>query len=1057
MRLMKCSNDYVFQTPPPAAVEFLTKIREVISVAKHKMSAKRFSPSLMGIPEEDPYAKEKPPAMRSRTSSVTSISRKNSCSGCPDPPPPSMTNYNSAASGACCPTDTKQRIIRKWLEDVPIVQSIENKTNKEIKTESDAVKAELAKRPSPPPPPVRSEIKRPSCKGPAPPRPPPPKPPKLKKEEEPINDIPTFNNLPILTTFKGRNTPEVPPPIPTTNPGPLPTGGSPPIAPSPPPLPKEDDHDSVPRVQGKDKVPPAVAKTLMDAVIKELVVQKKMDPKKPKQVAAQFENDEKIAFESDSLERSKKEVPPEPAKSFRLFEPEYDDQIDSCIDTCEEEPQADIPDVVQQHKPICQDDHDYEMILLNPELAPNLDEKELKIYNLPEILSKNEGYSLVSEVYVNDGYTYSSGESSPNSTSPSSKESLKSNQSNLGRLTIQVKDSPDNYKHIADESDFEPDTLDRKPGKLKIVDTITNWEDCAQEKYSNQTFHGMDMDCQHQNRKNQYISNDTYMDSLERPQIMLKSNSSFRKTSIERHVDELLRTLESPLAKDFSSLREIYEAKSKNQRKRTETTSLVGGSVTSDTDCMSTLSWNEDRRNKLLHRGIVLHMGSGRKPKRSKHHDKNNYPDVVPPRPPKPPALAATPQRSGTTTPAARSYCPSPSNRSVCTSPNRSACTSPPPRTCMSPTRTCPTPPPPPRACSTPPPPPPPRSTPPASPVPKALRTPVPPPPSAQGSPPNRSRNTSNCTSPLPRGCGTSPCVSPSRSMCASPTPLPRSACTSPQPPPRPGPKTQDKSPPLPPRNLKPPLPPKNAKSTRQRKAPTGGNSSNLARRPLPPLPSRSHHDTLSSVSSRDLETLSTLSGASMDSLNSSDYEAFYTLPYDGNEGEIYDKAQEKFQKAQLEKIRQYKNLDSVFSTDEDIYNAINMSSSFREKVKDLRTRNRRPDNRKWRQMGSFIHKPEDSGYLSTDSNESGLRPRLPTVPRIPERAETPSQGSETEGDNDNDGASESGAESTATDSFFFGKFRKDDSNLFRQSFRLSDVEVNSDTERQSIPILVRH
>jgi len=215
----------------------------------------------------------------------------------------------------------------------------------------------------------------------------------------------------------------------------------------------------------------------------------------------------------------------------------------------------------------------------------------------------------------------------------------------------------------------------------------------------------------------------------------------------------------------------------------------------------------------------------------------------------------------------------------------------------------------------------------------------------------------------------------------------------------------------------------------------------------------------MSSVSSRDLETLSTLSGASMDSLNSSDYEAFYTLPYDGNEGEIYDKAQEKFHRAQQEKMKHYipmPSSENVFSTDEDIYNAINMSSSFREKVKDLRTRGRRPDGRKWRPMGTFMHRPEDSGYLSTDSNESGLRPVIPSVPRILERAETPSQGSETEGSNDGDGASESGAESTATDSFFFGKFRKDDSNVFRQSFRLSDVEVNSDTERQSFPILVR-
>lgn len=213
-------------------------------------------------------------------------------------------------------------------------------------------------------------------------------------------------------------------------------------------------------------------------------------------------------------------------------------------------------------------------------------------------------------------------------------------------------------------------------------------------------------------------------------------------------------------------------------------------------------------------------------------------------------------------------------------------------------------------------------------------------------------------------------------------------------------------------------------------------------------------------MSSRDLETLSTLSGASMDSLNSSDYEAFYTLPYDGNEGEIYDKAQEKFQRAQQEKMKHYKNhpmmhtnVENVFSTDEDIYNAINMSSSFRQKVKDLRTRGRRPDGRKWRPL---THKPEDSGYLSTDSNESGLRAAMPSVPRIPERAESPSQGSETEGSGEGDGASESGAESTATDSFFFGKVRKDDSSGFRQSFRLSDVEVNSDTERHNLPIMVR-
>lgn len=34
--------------PPPAAVEFLLKIREVIAIAKHKMLAKRFVPTLFG-------------------------------------------------------------------------------------------------------------------------------------------------------------------------------------------------------------------------------------------------------------------------------------------------------------------------------------------------------------------------------------------------------------------------------------------------------------------------------------------------------------------------------------------------------------------------------------------------------------------------------------------------------------------------------------------------------------------------------------------------------------------------------------------------------------------------------------------------------------------------------------------------------------------------------------------------------------------------------------------------------------------------------------------------
>lgn len=44
-------NDY-FQAPPPAALEFLEKIREVIHEAKRKLTMKKFTPNLIVIPED---------------------------------------------------------------------------------------------------------------------------------------------------------------------------------------------------------------------------------------------------------------------------------------------------------------------------------------------------------------------------------------------------------------------------------------------------------------------------------------------------------------------------------------------------------------------------------------------------------------------------------------------------------------------------------------------------------------------------------------------------------------------------------------------------------------------------------------------------------------------------------------------------------------------------------------------------------------------------------------------------------------------------------------------
>lgn len=110
-------------SPPPSAIEFLSKIREVITMAKGKMAAKRFHPSLNGIPEENSYHSGSeiysPGTMNSRKSSVVSSRRASSkdCTGCPGCE--AKKNSESAASQKNCKNcGDKQKSIQKWLENV---------------------------------------------------------------------------------------------------------------------------------------------------------------------------------------------------------------------------------------------------------------------------------------------------------------------------------------------------------------------------------------------------------------------------------------------------------------------------------------------------------------------------------------------------------------------------------------------------------------------------------------------------------------------------------------------------------------------------------------------------------------------------------------------------------------------------------------------------------------------------------------------------------------------------------------------------------------------------
>lgn len=181
----------------------------------------------------------------------------------------------------------------------------------------------------------------------------------------------------------------------------------------------------------------------------------------------------------------------------------------------------------------------------------------------------NNCYSLVSEVYVNDGYA------SPAESDDSGPE-IQYEPENPGHLTIKVQDCPANYIK-QDESEYEPDTLDRKPMKLKVNGDVNYERNIVQE---------------------------VYVDSLERPHILLKSKSSFRNDSA--NCDH-----------NYNSLREIFEARLKCTANNTTVESL---------DKCKNLLNNNNNNNK--EDSSVYLTPEARQARRQRKPQ--NQPDVVP-------------------------------------------------------------------------------------------------------------------------------------------------------------------------------------------------------------------------------------------------------------------------------------------------------------------------------------------------------------------------------------------------------------------------------------------
>lgn len=147
----------MLQSPPPAAIEFLTKIREVIAIAKYKMATKRYTPTLKIIVEESSSMHSGNLKIK-RTNSQVSGTESSSCKRCS---PSQLNGPIENGTKNCDNCGDKRKGIEKWLQSIP-TQDLKN-SEEQKKLPCDLQKTQLSKKryisapkTKPPPPPVGS-------------------------------------------------------------------------------------------------------------------------------------------------------------------------------------------------------------------------------------------------------------------------------------------------------------------------------------------------------------------------------------------------------------------------------------------------------------------------------------------------------------------------------------------------------------------------------------------------------------------------------------------------------------------------------------------------------------------------------------------------------------------------------------------------------------------------------------------------------------------------------------------------------------------------------------
>lgn len=531
------------QEPPPAALEFLVKIREVIAIAKHKMAAKKFQPVLNQIPEEETYPSngnsiDMYSARGSqRSNSLTSLKRENSrkkkCIGCPGCKSEDISQFmhNNIPTCSNCLSNKgdKQSSIRKWLENIPLgkqqpYHEFSSNTNQKSAITQSATEGR------------RSKLR----------------PQHSFTASSSIYHSDSFSVPKRLSTMSVRSEPS------------RRNYNFPPseyddcdysqnnynfyqsLGPVNDIVPMEFNYCRSGSMRNLIRRENSLShKNVLPDMVNEAIVldncaksynrnssdDEHFDDSKiipGAYIRRATESPQGNDYETDSLERnSNKKGLSTPSEYPEVTSSQASPSLSNALPLEEELTMRNAvykiasssnSNTPSPHRDIQNVQNHYEAIGIS---EVNLSQPNSAKTQTPG--NNQSDYSLVSEVYVNNNYNFGSAPTSPSGSECSigSRKLIKNNEKTEkpGCLTIEVKDNPENYIKIHESDDFEPDTLDRKHLKHKEIDKNT--------PFNRANFIGS-------------VENDTTCASQ---RIELKSSDTLKKTSDEIECSQKFHSL----------------------------------------------------------------------------------------------------------------------------------------------------------------------------------------------------------------------------------------------------------------------------------------------------------------------------------------------------------------------------------------------------------------------------------------------------------------------------------------------------------------------------------